>query len=120
GGAFAVAVEGFFVLEGAVSHDGVVVGRGDMKVQSGFIGGMVYAGEPVVGAVWPVIAEEAAAAEFVVGNDEAIRRNALVADGIGVLAIGWAAGMDDEPFCGLAERDILFAFFDRRNGHAFS
>ncbi len=120
GGAFAVAGQGFFVLEGAVGHDGVVVGRGDMKVQCGFIGGMVYAGEPVVGAVWPVIAEEAAAAEFVVGNDEAICGDALVVDGVGVLTMGGAASMDDEPFCGVAEWDIFFTFFDRRYGHAFS
>ena len=115
-----MAGQGFFALEGAVGDDGIVVGRCDMEVQGGFIGGVVYAGEPVVGAVWPVIAEETAAAELVVGNDEAICGNPLVADRVDVLAICGAAGMHDEPFCCLAERDIFFTFFDRRYGHAFA
>jgi uncharacterized membrane protein len=120
GGAFALTGQPFFALEGAVGHDGIVFGRGDMEVQCGFIGWMVYAGEPVVGAVGPVIAEETAAAELVGGDDETIRRNTLVADAIDVLAMGGAGGMEEEPFCYLGEADVLFAFFDRRYGHAFS
>jgi uncharacterized membrane protein len=120
GGAFALAGQGFFALEGAVGHDGIVVGRGDMEVQCGFIGRMVYAGEPVVGAVGPVVAEEAPATELVVRDDETICGNTLVADGIAMLAKGGAAGMEKEPFGFLCKADVFFTFFDRRYVHAFS
>ena len=120
GSEFAVAGQGFFALQDAVGYDGVVIGRGDVEVYRGFIGGMVYAREPIVGAVGPVVAEESAAAKLVVGNDETIGGDAVVADGIGVLAMGGAAGMEEECFGFLGEGNVFFAFFDRCYGHTFS
>jgi len=62
-----------------------VIGGGDPEVEGGLIGGMIYAGDPVVGAVRPVVAEETAASEFVVGNDEPVCRDAFVGNSIGML-----------------------------------
>ena len=72
-----------------------MIRRGDAPVQGGFVGGVVDAGQPVVGAVGPVVAEEAPVAVLIIGDDETSGGNAFIADGIGMLVADFAAGNPD-------------------------
>src|SRR5258708_5464518 len=81
---------------------------------------MIDTGEPVVGAVGPVVAEEAAAAEFVFRDDEAVGGYAFVPYCVGVLGAGGAAFVNDEVFVFLGEFNGRVVFGDGGDGHAFA
>ena len=55
-----------------------MVGCSDQKLNRSFIRGMVYTGQPMVGAVGPIVAKKSAVAKFVGVNDEAIGGDACV------------------------------------------
>jgi hypothetical protein len=112
--------KGAFFLQCPVCYDLVVVGRGDTPIEGSFIGWVVYARQPVVGAVGPVIAEEAAVAVFVIGDEEAVCGDAFVADGIRMLRAsrGWC--LEDKVAAVLRVRDRLVVLGDGENGHSLS
>src|SRR5215469_4740041 len=70
-------------------------------------------------AVRPVVAEETAAAEFIVGDDQAVGGDAFVGDFISMSAAGDARGMHDQLLGVLGEMDGFAAFFDGADRHAF-
>ena len=112
--------EDAFLLEGAVGDDGILIGRGDAPIEGGFIGWVVHAWEPVMGAVGPVIAEEAAMTVFVVGDDEAVCGNAFVPDRIGMLGVRENRCLQDEVTAILRVANRLVVFGNGKNGHAFT
>ena len=56
--------------EAAVGHDPVVRGRGHDELAGGLVADVVDGGEPVAGAVGPVVAEEGALAVLVGADAE--------------------------------------------------
>src|SRR5580692_8401559 len=112
--------EGAFFLEGTIRYDGIVIGGGDAPIEGGFIGWVVYARQPVMGPIGPVIAEEPAMAVFVVGNDEGVCRHAVVADSIVMLGGGDRAGLEGEVGAVLLEGDRLVILGNGKNGHSFA
>ena len=88
-----------------------------MPIYCCLIRGVVDTGQPVMGAVGPVVPKEAAVSEFIFGDDKTVGGDAAVANGAGGLFAWFCMGMDDEKVFCLGKFYGLIVFFHGRNVH---
>ncbi len=74
-----VGKRGFFYLH-PIGYYLVMIGRCNEKIHRGFIGRVVYAGQPVACTVGPVVGKEATVLVFIVGDHQTIGGNTFVSD----------------------------------------